>query len=146
VIDMKKFILLGILVMVLALGIVVFVWAQLQGYFIAQTAKQPIATTTQETSDEEPSVTAETQAITPAPDTREALASQEGLPVRDLPLTEGQEALATSLGLNTEQMVLSPEVVACAEDSLGSERYQALLAGETPGPLEAAKLLVCLGQ
>ncbi|MAZ30407.1 hypothetical protein CL655_03975 [bacterium] len=145
---MKKFIIGGLIGMLVALVMVVVVWLFLQDFFLVKQSApvlEPPATTSTETSAPSSSpapTSAAADTATPAvePDTT------PGVPAADLPLSEGQRALAESLGLDVDQIVISEELVTCAREKLGESRYQQILAGDTPNFLETAKLLPCLGQ
>lgn len=152
---MRRFILAGVVGMVLVLGVVVVVWWYLQQeLFVPQpssleigssplspesnlvsssTAPVPVAATATSTDDAPPT--------SMSSDTLEG-----GVAVRDLPLTPEQQQVAESLGFDTTQMVLSPTLVACARDTLGESRYQAIIAGDTPTFFETARLLPCVSQ
>jgi hypothetical protein len=142
---MKKFLIGSLFGMVIALVSVVVVWWYLQQSMVQtdeQREDEPAALNTSDMNASEPveegeAVSAEASAVT---------AETQPVPVNELPLTPEQRQLAESFGLDVTQMTLSPELITCARETLGESRYQAILAGDTPGVLETARLVPCLGR
>lgn len=135
--------------MVIALVSVVLVWWYLQQSIVSTGESVTSGTTTT------PVVGADGEDTTPVgsesdsstvPSDPGVTGEDQPIPVADLPLTTEQRQLAESLGLDVNQMTLSPELISCAREKLGESRYQAILTGDTPGVLETARLLPCLGR
>lgn len=68
----------------------------------------------------------------------------EGILVSDIPLSEENQVLLESIGVNTETMIITPEMAGCAEGRLGEERVLEILNGAAPGLLELGQLSTCL--
>lgn len=137
-----KYILRGFLTMLGAILAVVVV------YFLVQTlllksddgvTSIPIISDTNKNSDgavaPDTSDTSASSAAEPAPG---------GIYLRDLPLTDAQVSMASTFGIDVETYYIAPETINCAENSLGADRYQAIVGGESPSFTEATKLLNCL--
>jgi len=132
----------------MALVVLVFLFIQ---YIIATPSSQPAPSPGGQTQ-----ITAETletessDSVTEAgADTEEIKISETtpssgGMYLRDLPLTEAQRSLAKTFRIDVDTYYLTPETIGCAERELGSERYTAIVGGDTPGFAEATKLLKCL--
>lgn len=58
-------------------------------------------------------------------------------------LTEGQRGLAESLGFDTDNITITPEMIACAEEKIGAERLEEIKNGSTPSFTEGVSLLGC---
>jgi hypothetical protein len=58
-------------------------------------------------------------------------------------LTTGQRTLLGSLGVATDSITLTPQMIACVEAKIASERMIAIINGDTPSFLEGAKLMTC---
>lgn len=111
---------------------------------------QPVVDTTdaiRSTDDEETIDTA-----TPSPEATTVEASPAvtpplppaGIPLRDLPLSEAQLSTLSTFGIDVETFVLSPAMIACAEQNLGSDRLAAIKAGTAPSFTEALSLVGCI--
>ncbi len=61
-------------------------------------------------------------------------------------LSDTQKALLSKLGIDPTTFVVTPEMVTCAEDTLGSARVSEIIAGGTPSALEAVRLSPCLNK
>jgi len=66
------------------------------------------------------------------------------VPASNLPLSADQKALAEKFGIDTETFVITNAMQACAKEKLGADRYEEILSGSTPGPIEAARLALCV--
>jgi hypothetical protein len=138
---MKKFIIGGLVGMLVAFFCVVVVWWYLQrSLFVAPSDTVVPVVPVDAGTTTPPATETPTSAASVAP------ATAEGVPVRDLPLTAEQRQAAEALGFDVEQMVLSPALITCARETLGESRYQAILAGDTPTFIETARLLPCVGR
>jgi len=58
-------------------------------------------------------------------------------------LTDGQKAMLKAMGVDTDNITITPEMVACAEAKLGSARIEAIKNGATPSFSEGATLVAC---
>ena len=61
-------------------------------------------------------------------------------------LTDGQKALLQKMGIDPNKFVVTPSMMKCAEDALGSARVSEIIGGGTPSPLETLRLSPCLGK
>jgi hypothetical protein len=68
---------------------------------------------------------------------------EEGIKVDTATLSDGQKKILNTLGVDTENLVLTPEMVACAEAKIGSARLAEIQAGVSPSFLEGAALVAC---
>jgi hypothetical protein len=66
-----------------------------------------------------------------------------GVTVDTAALTDGQRQLLESLGVDTDSIILTPAMVACAKTKLGTERMTAIENGDTPSFFEGTKLMAC---
>jgi len=73
----------------------------------------------------------------------EGVASDDGLYIADIPMSDEQRNMLNSFGLDDETYI-SPAMITCAEETLGPERKAAIFAGDTPNFLETTQLLGCL--
>ena len=71
-------------------------------------------------------------------------AAPEALSVSPDQLTPEQRTLAEKFGIDPAAVTITPGMIRCAEDALGSERLAEITAGDTPGPLEALRILPCI--
>lgn len=58
-------------------------------------------------------------------------------------LSDGQKKMLSTMGIDPESFVVTPEMVACAEASLGSARVLEIQNGDTPSFTEGVKLAAC---
>lgn len=58
-------------------------------------------------------------------------------------LTAGQRQLLETLGVDTENLTITPEMVACAEAKVGAARVAEIQNGATPTFMEGASLMAC---
>ena len=79
-----------------------------------------------------------------AGDTSSGVAA-EGIPLRDLPLSDSQKSVLGTIGVDVDSFVITPAMQACAAEKLGNERMAEIIAGAAPTTLETTKLLPCLG-
>lgn len=58
-------------------------------------------------------------------------------------MTEGQRKLMSALGLDPNNITITPEMIACAEAKLGASRVEEIKNGATPSFTEGASLVAC---
>lgn len=58
-------------------------------------------------------------------------------------MTDGQRKLLESLGVDADSITITPEMITCAESSLGNQRVTAIQNGDTPNFIEGTKLMAC---
>lgn len=61
-------------------------------------------------------------------------------------LTDEQRALVETFGLDSENLTITPEMILCAEQTLGNQRFSEILSGALPSVPESLSLLPCLRQ
>lgn len=130
---MKIFIWIVAAILFTALGAVVGVYFYIQHQLALSQVPVPAleATTTSE-------VVSDTTVTAPEPMT------VDPIPLRSLPLTDGQKQTAETFGVDVETFVITPAMQVCAQEQLGEERFDAIIDGETPSMIESMKLLGCL--
>jgi hypothetical protein len=69
--------------------------------------------------------------------------SEAGVTLDTSALTDGQRTLLESLGVDTDSITLTPDMIVCAEAKIESERLTAIKKGDTPSFFEGAKLMTC---
>lgn len=68
----------------------------------------------------------------------------EGIPLRDVELSDSQRSVLDTVGVDSETFVITPAMQECAEEKLGTARMQEIIAGGAPTTMETVKLLGCL--
>jgi hypothetical protein len=58
-------------------------------------------------------------------------------------LSPGQRAVLESFGMEDTTVTVTETTIACAKDAVGENRFEEILSGVAPTPLEAVKLLPC---
>lgn len=146
----KQFLLVGSLLIALALAIVVGVFLFLQ-FILVPVA--PDETSLRATTTDNAAVPVESEAApeTPAVDSEvlptqpEATpSSREGIPLSDVPLSDQQKQALETFGVDVETFVLTPEMIRCAEATIGASRVADIQAGAAPAFGETLQLLQCL--
>jgi len=59
-------------------------------------------------------------------------------------LTDGQKKLLSVLGIDPAKFTVTPQMIECAETTLGAPRISEIMNGATPSPLEVIRLTPCL--
>lgn len=127
---MKKFILISLFLLLTALLIVVSLFAYIQ-------YQLRIASETTSTQTREGVLEVDSAAV---PESN----SDEGIPLKSLPLSEGQEKVLNTVGIDADTFVITPEMTDCALEVLGENRFTEIKDGATPTFLETSSLLKCL--
>ncbi len=117
----KIFLITSAILIIVAMGVVGYVWFKIQQNISSDTAFTP--------SDQ-----------TPIANT----IPEEGIKIDTSSLTDDQKALAEKVGINLDEVVITQEMVSCAEQKLGAERAQEIADGDSPTALESVSLLGCL--
>jgi uncharacterized protein YpmB len=126
---LKKILIVGVVVILIAAGFAGYVWFKMQDVLTG--AQSIIENQTQE----EPFV--------PSDDTPIANTIPEsGITLQGI--TSEQKAAAEKVGIDLDAVAITPEMVGCAEQKLGTQRVQELISGESPTTLESISLLTCL--
>ncbi len=66
-----------------------------------------------------------------------------GTVVNTSSLSSSQKAMLTALGIDAETIVVTPEMIACAEAKVGVARAEEIKNGATPSFSEGVKLVAC---
>jgi hypothetical protein len=141
---MKRFIKTSIILFLLALLVVVVIFLYIQ-------VNLQTTPTDREAASRQPPVVSVVPATTtqaleePASQSSPEEAESAGIPLRNLALTDTQRSLAAGAGIDVETFVITPAMITCAEERLGATRVAEIVAGASPGVLETATLLRCLG-
>jgi hypothetical protein len=80
---------------------------------------------------------------TQTPGTTAAASTTTGIVVKPSSLTDGQKKMLSVMGIDPNNIVLTPKMIACADASLGTDRIKALEGGATPSFTEGIKLAAC---
>lgn len=72
--------------------------------------------------------------------------AEEGTTISTNNLTDGQKRLLGLLGVDADNIVVTPAMEACANAKVGEVRMQEIIAGATPSLGEGADLLACYKQ
>lgn len=162
---MKRFIIISLLLLVFAVVATVVVWSLLQDEFersevheehgssevqaegLSDVETEPVVTQSEsEVEIEQNETVSESGASLQQPEETPHQATDEiqPIPLRDLPLSDTQRSMIEVAGIDVETFVITADMIACAEEKLGSERFQAVIGGEAPSFLEGTRLLGCI--
>lgn len=67
----------------------------------------------------------------------------EGMTIDTSALSDTQRKMLETMGVDTENLVLTPDMVACAEAEIGSVRLMEIKDGASPSMSESASLMGC---
>lgn len=68
----------------------------------------------------------------------------EPIALRTIPLSDSQKSLLASAGIDYETFIITPEMISCAKERLGSVRFSEIVSGSAPSGIEMLSLLRCL--
>ncbi len=68
---------------------------------------------------------------------------EENTTIRASSLSDGQKKLLGALGIDADAITVTPEMIACAEASVGPARVDEITNGATPSFTEGLKLAGC---
>lgn len=128
--SVKVYLIIVSLLLLIALGFAVYVWITLQD-LRSQSEPVPTETATERETASQAASSENTQGVT------------EPVTIREEQLSPAQKQLLESFGIDTSEITITPEMIACAEAEVGTERFDEILDGATPGPLESLTLLGC---
>lgn len=93
-----------------------------------------------------PADTKESVTTTPAVTAQEAVsAPPEGVKVDASQLSNSQAEMLETVGVDTDNLTITPAMIQCAEDVLGPDRVAEIAAGDSPTFFETGRLLPCVG-
>ena len=129
----KKFIIASafvlLIALILAVGVFLFIQYELMRSQTHEIMNEETASTTSEAS---------------APTSASANIPAEGVPLRDLPLTDTQKSSLEKFNIDVDTFVVTPAMIQCAEKAVGSERYAEIMAGSAPSFMEGLSLANCI--
>lgn len=133
---MKKFIFVSSLFLIAALCITVglFFYLHSQNQTLPVSDPQPVV------ADDDP----KSEQSLKTQDSSQEPPAPEGIPIRDLTLTEKQRSAIELVGIDVDTFVITDAMISCGERSLGVERYREIIDGDTPTFIESSKLIPCL--
>lgn len=67
----------------------------------------------------------------------------EGTEVKSSQMTDGQRKMLETMGIDPNNVTITPEMVACAEAKVGAARVAEIQGGATPSIIEGGKLFAC---
>jgi hypothetical protein len=76
-------------------------------------------------------------------DAPNAAQGTQGTTVNTNSLTDGQRQMIEALGIDADNITITPQMVACAEAKLGAARVEEIKNGATPSFSEGASLMAC---
>jgi len=135
--PLKIFFLTGLLLLLVAIGVAGYVWLKVQQL----TKTEPI-----------PEINSglDQKTVPSAPDFVESedtpianIVPQEGIKIDTTAVSEDQKTAAKKVGIDLDSVVITPEMVSCAEKKLGSTRVQEIMGGSSPSTLESISLFGC---
>lgn len=127
--KLKVFIIVSVVLLLIAAGAVGYVWLKLQ-----QTLKTQ--TNTQNITEQQITVPFSTPVAQTVP--------AAGIKLNTSAVSEGQKAAAEKVGIDLDSVTITPEMVSCAENKLGSDRVMEIMGGASPTMFESVSLLGCL--
>ncbi len=124
----KKFIVVGLLLLILAIVMTIYVWLKVQNMqvkdvYIEYTEKQISQLSDKSSNFKIP---------------------EEGIYLNANRFTQEQIKLATKVGIDLDKIVITPLMIECFEEKLGTEKLRNIVKGETPSVQESITLLTCL--
>jgi hypothetical protein len=66
------------------------------------------------------------------------------MPLSSLPLSDTQKSLLATAGIDYDTFIITSEMILCAKEKLGTDRFAAIVEGSSPSALETMSLLGCL--
>lgn len=128
------------LLLIFALATVVYVWSVIQDTqktIEVETGAQMntgMDSQTQEESDE-------VDKTTPVYSETEPQIDPVTIDMADIP--ESQQKILETFGFEGETFTVTPAMISCSEDAVGKTRFNEIVSGAAPSPLESLKLLPC---
>ena len=136
---MKKFLLIVSILILMALSSVVTVWFMLQNALSENGSALNADPASLETG-----AGTESQAVTEGVRSSSLDAVTEPIVIQKSALTPTQQTLVEKMGLEGDSIVITPAMISCADEALGADRVEAIVAGDSPSILESISLVGCL--
>lgn len=134
--SLKLFLIISFAFLLGAAGAAGYVW-----YLVQDTLTQEEVPVSNSATEQEPAAAAsqETQSGSVA-----ETVPAGGLSLPPDALSEQQKNIAESVGIDVDAFVMTPQMVQCAEEKLGTARIMEIMAGDSPSVIEVARLAPCL--
>jgi len=126
--SLKIFLIVTLLLLVLAAGTAGYVWWKLQRVMQIETLDTP----------------ATSQSLVPVTTPVAKTVPAEGIKINTDAVSVEQKAAASKVGIDLDTVTITPQMVACAENKLGSDRVAEIMNGASPSVLESMTLLGCI--
>lgn len=138
---MKKFIVvsLGLMLLAVLVGIIAWLYVQnlvLQSQVPVDNNSAEVSPATTDTLKEEGTIQS-TQV-------GDVLVT-ESIRLSDLPLTDAQKKAASTFGIDVDTFVITPAMISCVEIKIGESRMAQIVTGDSPSFSESLSLMGCLG-
>lgn len=131
----KIYLIIASLMLVAALGTGVYVWYVYQS--IPRGSEASPAELVEELVVTETTPIATSSAKTP-------IVTEAPVIIDATKLTDTQRGILESFGYTSDSVTVSQATIECAKEAVGATRFEAILNGSAPAPLEAMKLLPCV--
>jgi len=128
--QIKIFLIAGFILLFIAAAAVGYVWFKVQHTLQEASVEESVQVTPPFVESEE------TPVANTVPD--------EGIKIDTSAVSAEQKAVAEKVGIDLDTVVITPEMVSCAELKLGSARIAEIINGASPTALESISLLGCL--
>ncbi|HEX4799519.1 MAG TPA: hypothetical protein VFV22_03275 [Candidatus Paceibacterota bacterium] len=69
--------------------------------------------------------------------------ADESITIETSTLTSSQQAILNSFGVKGDHITVTKDMITCAEDAVSSSRFNEIINGAAPTPLEGIKLMPC---
>lgn len=146
---MHRFLFAALLLLLVAISMVVGAFLYVQFLLVADTpaSDEALPIQSQEITGGLEESVQETATTDSASDG--ALVSDTSIPptsiaLSSLPLSSTQKSLLSTAGIDYDTFIITPDMIVCAEEKLGRERFSAVVGGDSPSTLETMSLLGCL--
>lgn len=130
-------ILLSIIVflLVIGIGLAVYVWHTLQN-LETKTEGLPSQSKSQIETEKDSQHSKTEATVTPS-------AQKGDITIHTTTLTPAQQTILKSFGVNGEYVTVTQDMVTCAENAVSPKRFNEIINGSAPNPMEAIKLVPC---
>lgn len=138
---MKKFLIISNILLIIALIITILSFVYINSLLIESSSgkeKESVSKVLKEAivGDEDDDVSTLTPATASIP--------EEGIPLRNLQLSDSQKATLSGMGIDVDTFVVTPAIIACGESKIGVSRMSEIIAGDSPSIIEIGTLSLCL--
>ncbi len=134
---LKIYLAIASTLLVIALGLGVYVW------YVFQQMNSSIEMKGLETESSEQGTTTEKTNVTPVPATTSTTEPSAPIVIKTSSLTETQRSVLIGLGFKGDTISITSSMIACAKNAVGETRFNEIVNGGAPSPIEAVKLVPC---